>query len=146
MAVGQKDVESLRQAYRTAVAQVVASRSTGTGFLVEHMHERLLLTSCHVLPDASTAQGAHVVFDQEAHLQPVKVSLCPKRLFCSDASLGFALVACDLTSAGRREPLLLFPAEYYLHAGSQVSRYGTIQRAAQSATPCSLCCMLERKS
>mmetsp|Transcript_123804 Transcript_123804/g.240988 ORF Transcript_123804/g.240988 Transcript_123804/m.240988 type:complete len:633 (-) Transcript_123804:36-1934(-) len=83
-------------ACRAAVAKVVSRDSEcGTGFWVKVHSEVVLATSHCVLPDLATAKGAHVIFDDEPHLTSVHVHLRPDLIFCTDATLGFTLVACD---------------------------------------------------
>jgi endonuclease G, mitochondrial len=93
----QRPVSFLTRGTRAAetVGKISTSNSLGTGFLVGR---RLLLTNNHVLPDAPTAAGSFVEFDDEVGIDglpetPTAYRLEPGTLFLTDEEIDASLVA-----------------------------------------------------
>ena len=76
-----------------AVCRISTPTGSGTGFLVAGQH--YIMTNNHVLPDFETAEGSVAEFDFEGGRQSRRVGLDPDRLFITDSSLDFTIVACD---------------------------------------------------
>lgn len=76
-----------------------ATAGFGTGFLVG---PQVLLTNQHVLADAESASGSVVQFDywerRGGQVLPTPVALQPERLFITDETLDFTLVATATTA------------------------------------------------
>ena len=76
-----------------AVCRISTPTSFGTGFLVGS-HD-YIMTNNHVLPDPESAKASVAEFDFVIGQRSRRVSLEPDRLFFTDTTLDFSVVACD---------------------------------------------------
>lgn len=113
-----RGVRSARAVGRISVFnQFGISLGSGTGFLVG---DHLLLTNHHVLPDAQSAQGSHVLFeyeyDEDNRLKTTERFELSDRLFCTSRTHDFTFVAVQSVGS----------------LGNDLAHYGKLQLISES--------------
>ena len=88
-----------------AVCRISTPTSRGTGFLVAS--RQYIMTNNHVLPDVETAKLSVAEFDFTVGANSRRVTLDPRRLFITDVSLDFSIVACDEDAVSEVIPIPL---------------------------------------